>query len=399
MEKNPEKKEQEKEEQEKKEQEKKEPEEKEPEAKPQEKKEPVKTKLDNKINIKIPGSDRGYIADLPKDYPIRVPIDTSNFDNMSKFLSSSFNKALDTRIFNDNFEQIHAFNNSTLENQLRLSEEINELRRKLKNAVTELNEAKTDKQQKIETFEKVKSELTAKEKINHILSRISEDGRKKLLESSDFLGLFENSSKCDAVVISIDIRRSTELMLKARRPELFSKFITELSFKLSQVIITNFGIFDKFTGDGILAFFPKFYSGNEAMIRAIKAAKECHYIFNDHYNNSKDCFNVFIKDIGLGIGIDFGNVTLVNTQNELTVVGIPVVYACRFSGAKAGETILNQPAKEEIVNLCPTLVNITETEILIKNEGTAIAYNVTLNDAAFNIANPEWDKLTEEYKK
>jgi class 3 adenylate cyclase len=188
-------------------------------------------------------------------------------------------------------------------------------------------------------------------------------------------------------------------MLKARKPELFSKFITELSQKLSQVIISNFGIFDKFTGDGILAFFPKFYSGENAIIYALKSAQQCHLIFEEHYRNSRECFNVFIKDVGLGIGLDFGNVTLVNTQNELTVVGIPVVYACRFSGANAGETIINQPAKEEIFRLCSDYITIEETEIMIKNEGTALAYKISLNDAAFNIKPPDWDELTGRYKK
>lgn len=289
------------------------------------------------------------------------------------------------------------FLDSTLDNQLELADEINLLRRKLKNAAEELKDTQADKENGIAEFEKLKAELTAKEKINHILARISEEGRIKLLESESFQNLFKNSSKYDTVVVSIDIRRSTELMLKARSPELFSKFITELSFKLAQIIIANYGIFDKFTGDGILAFFPKFYSGNEACIRAVKASMECHLLFKEHYNNSKDCFNVFIKDVGLGIGIDYGNVTLVNTQSELTVVGIPVVYACRFSGAKAGETLLNQPAKEELMRLCPSTTSFYESEINIKNEGIALGYIVSLNETAFDISDPNWDELIEQY--
>jgi len=330
---------------------------------------------------------------------IKKGFDFTNFNSLSKYLTSDFNNVIKLNEFDTNidFNKINAFSNSSIENQLKLSDEINDLRRKLKNTVTELNEANTDKQQKVREFEELKQELTAKEKINHILSRISEDARQRLLSSHEFQALFENSSKCDTVVVSIDIRRSTELMLKARKPELFSRFITQLSFKLSQVIISNFGIFDKFTGDGILAFFPKFYSGNEAIIRAVKAAQECHSVFKEHYINSKDCFNVFIKDVGLGIGIDYGNVTLVNTQSELTVVGIPVVYACRFSGAKAGETLLNQPALEEIVTLCRKYITVTETEIFIKNEGTAIGYQVLLNDVAFDIKNPDWDELTAQF--
>ena len=71
------------------------------------------------------------------------------------------------------------------------------------------------------------------------------------------------------------------------------------------------------------------------------------------------------------------------------MVGIPVVYACRFSGANAGETIINQPAKEEIVRLCADYATIRETEIMIKNEGMALAYNIFLNDVAFKIEPPQ----------
>lgn len=288
--------------------------------------------------------------------------------------------------------------NPSLDKQLELEQEITELRKKLKSTFSELNEVASDKNAKITELNELKRELQSKEKINHILPRISEEARQKLLESEDFRELFQDAKSCDSVVISIDIRRSTELMLKARKPELFSKFITELSQKLSERIIQNFGIFDKFTGDGILAFFPKFYSGEEAIIRALKAAEECHLIFEEHYNSSRECFNVFIKDIGLGIGIDFGNVTLVNTRNELTVVGIPVVYACRMSGAKAGDTILNQPAKEEILKTCKQHVKIIETEINIKNEGIALAYKVEINESAYELSNPIWIE-TEELSK
>ncbi|UKJ06246.1 hypothetical protein [Solitalea lacus] len=88
------------------------------------------------------------------------------------------------------------------------------------------------------------------------------------------------------------------------------------------------------------------------------------------------------------IGIDYGNVTLVNTQSEPTVVGVPVVYACRFSGAKAGETLFNQPAMEEVMNICSEYATVSESSINIKNEGVAIGYNISLIQTAFNLADP-----------
>ena len=263
---------------------------------------------------------------------------------------------------------------TNFENQVKLEEEINNIKSKLSSTLKELKDEK-DKAKTTEELKILIDKLYSKEKINHIISRIHEEAKKRLFSDDDFKSMFDNGREYFSVVVSIDIRRSTELMLKARTPELFSKFITELSNKLSQIIINNYGIFDKFTGDGILAFFPKFYSGKNAILRALKAADECHLVFKEHYDKSRECFNVFIKDIGLGIGVDYGNVTLVNSSNELTVVGIPVVYACRMSGANAGETLLNQPAKEELLKHCQTNLKIYETDIQIKNEGTALAYS------------------------
>src|SRR5690606_4988561 len=102
--------------------------------------------------------------------------------------------------------------------------------------------------------------------------------------SNKFKSKFDHGNEVEAVVISIDIRRSTDLMLKAKSPTEYSDFITGLSQKLSQIIIQHLGIFDKFTGDGILAFFPKFYSGDYAILLALLAAEECHKVFKEHYS-------------------------------------------------------------------------------------------------------------------
>jgi hypothetical protein len=259
---------------------------------------------------------------------------------------------------------------------IRFEKEVSEAGEELLKKIEELEKEKNKTEESYEKIKEAYEKLMEMKRIQHIIYRVHPESEEKILSDKEFREQFDNEKEHDTVVISIDIRRSTELMLKAKEPKLFSKFITELSNKLSKIIIDNYGIFDKFTGDGILAFFPKFYSGEKAIVRALKAAQECHNIFNKHYADSKNSFNIVIKDVGLGIGIDYGNVTLVNTNNELTVVGIPVVYACRMSGAKAGDTLLNQPAKEELVKQYEDYLNIIETEIDIKNEGRALAYKV-----------------------
>lgn len=329
-------------------------------------------------------------------------------------LNDPFKKA---KSFNDTLENIRritdisqSINNPFFtERKIDLEYEITQLKRQLNETTSKLREKELEKKEEKLEKEKLQGlleELNTKQKINHILPRICEEAGEKLFTDEGFKEKFNNKHAYDTVVLSIDIRRSTELMLKARKPELFSKFITELSGKLSKVIIDNYGIFDKFTGDGILAFFPKFYSGGKAIVRALKASQECHQIFEQHYWDSRDCFNVFVKDVGLGIGVDYGNVTLVNTNNELTVVGIPVVYACRMSGAKAGETLLNQPAKEELVSQYKHNLKISEAEIDIKNEGKALAYKVEFvseidieDDFEWKVKNEGQEKETKSNNK
>lgn len=299
----------------------------------------------------------------------------------------------DHKIFIPNLQD-SIFSALNSHNQIKLIEDEATLKVRISKLTSELLKESADK----ENFQNKSKELTEQldelreiTRKNHVISRVSEFAGYKISTSSEFYDNFTDGKQEDTVVISIDIRRSTELMLKARTPKLFSEFITGLSFLLSDCIKTNLGIFDKFTGDGILAFFPKFYSGDQAIIRAYKAAEECHKLFTAHYSNSKSSFNVFIKDVGLGIGIDYGNVTLVNTSSELTVVGIPVVYACRFSGANAGNTLLNVPAKEELERLCSNQTTFSETELYIKNEGNALAYMAVVNPSVFDsLEEPDW---------
>jgi adenylate cyclase len=329
---------------------------------------------------------------------VKIPIDLIDIKeiNVNDILSKST-----VDFFNSHYANPPKLLTERLqEDKRKLQQDMFNLELELSQISKELAKATKDKENKdaqIESYNEKLNLLNKKQQIMHISTRITERAESKLLEDGNvFLDEFVDGRECDAVVVSIDIRRSTELMLKARTPKLYSLFITGLSRKLSQCIIDNLGIFDKFTGDGILAFFPDFYSGEDAILKAMKAANECHKIFQEHYRKHKDDFNVFIKDIGLGIGIDFGNVTLVNTSSELTVVGIPVVYACRFSGAPAGKTYLNNAAYTQITELCPDKISVNEYELHIKNEGIAEAYEVDVNPMAFVHINPPlWMQVAE----
>lgn len=284
--------------------------------------------------------------------------------------------------------------------QTKLGPQVGELETAIKQLKSEINQkAQALLEQSFDAKEKGKQiralrrnikALSEKQSLSHLLNRVGGDAREKLLSSPAFRALFDQDSPHYAFVLSIDIRRSTELMLKAREPKLYAEFIIALASQLRETILENYGIFDKFTGDGILAFFPDFYSGEDGGYFAIKAASDCHRIFAAHYEANKRCFISILKDIGLGIGVDYGQVQIVQIGGDFTVVGTPVVYACRMGGAEARHTYINQPAFEQLFEKYSAVFDFESREIEIKHEGATLAYNVELNGKPYSPALPEW---------
>ena len=275
-----------------------------------------------------------------------------------------------------------------------LENEIAVLQRQLESRIREIQQAKASEAQKATAVEQLKNterELSQKLELGFLLNRVNEDARGFLLKHPEFQARFLDGSTCEAFVMSVDIRRSTELMSKARRAQEFARFMTTLCRDLEGIITANYGVFDKFTGDGVLAFFPDFFSGDDAGYYAIHAADQCHKVFDERYKEFRSSFISVLTGVGLGIGIDYGPAHLVQMAGGLTVVGAPVVYACRMSGAPAGTTLLNQPGYEKISERFSSHCFFRETIIDIKNEGSTLAYEVQLNGKECRPSKPSWN--------
>jgi adenylate cyclase len=274
-----------------------------------------------------------------------------------------------------------------------LDDEVSQLRKEIEGKARELSSKSTalaaqqteiaDLKQKLARFDEI-------QKLNHLLTRVGPAGQQRLLESPDFRKEFARDTPADSYVLSIDIRRSTELMLKAREPKLYARFVLELAIKLRKTVLENFGVFDKFTGDGVLAFFPEFYAGRDAGLWAVRAALVCHAVFREHYDANRSSFHTVLRDIGLGIGLDFGSLAIVEIGGDLTVVGTPVVYACRMGGAPAGTTLVNHPAYERLFERHAEYCDFRETELDVKHEGKILAYAVTGSGKPLRANQPEW---------
>ncbi len=170
----------------------------------------------------------------------------------------------------------------------------------------------------------------------------------KLLDSEDFQKSFSTAEECNAFVVSVDIRRSTELMLKARSPQQFAHFITTLCTELETIVKDNYGVVDKFTGDGILAFFPEFFAGEDAGFYAIAVADRCHRIFREKYREFRNSFT----------------------------------------------SVLNKKISEQFSACC----SFQETELDIKHEGSMLAYEVRLYGKQYTPRVPTWVKLDGDHE-
>lgn len=277
-----------------------------------------------------------------------------------------------------------------------INNEIHELRRKIAEAKQELDGARQkgkQSQNKITELQALVDQLRIKEDLGFLLTRVNSKAQEKLLSDGEFREIFAEDRDCHAFVMSVDIRRSTELMLKARTPSAFADFISRLTQELYSCVVENHGVFDKFTGDGILCFFPDGFSGEDAPYSVVKAASECHDIFQRIYKANRGSFTSVLTGIGLGIGIDYGLVRLLRVAEGLTVVGVPVVYACRMSGANPGHTLINQPAYEVIGSKFGKHVALSETTLDIKHEGEVLAYDAKLSNERYEPALPSWCDL------
>jgi len=270
-----------------------------------------------------------------------------------------------------------------------------ELISKLKTTIDEKSATEAERkelEQNLKNLSEDYSKLQKQKDLRYLLDRVCIAAAERLLQDESLVKRFENAKRCNAFVLAIDIRRSTDLMLRGKTPQNYADFLNAVSGQLLTVIKDYYGVVDKFTGDGLLAYFPDFFTGQDAGYRTLAVAQACHSVFAQLYREARNSFTVTLKDVGLGIGIDYGEVHILRVTGELTVVGAPVVYACRLSGAPATHTYMNHSAVAQLNLRCPTVFSASEVDFDIKHEGQVLCQDVTLAHIRYEPALPDWVK-------
>jgi class 3 adenylate cyclase len=145
-------------------------------------------------------------------------------------------------------------------------------------------------------------------------------------------------------VMAADIRESTTLMKEAVRFERFALVMDKFVTSVRRGIRRSGGWFDKFTGDGLLAYWiVQSASPEEYEERFVQSAGDIAHtaqtlvelfhrrVLEDFRSNSRN----LSAGVGLSMGLDAGPGYLVKIADELTIVGSPVVGAVRMVTAAA----------------------------------------------------------------
>jgi class 3 adenylate cyclase len=145
-------------------------------------------------------------------------------------------------------------------------------------------------------------------------------------------------------VMAADIRESTTLMKEAIRFERFAFTMDKFVTAVRRGIGAPGGWFDKFTGDGFLAYWivqtaPEDVYHEQFVEAAGNIVHTAHtlidffhrLVLEDFRSNSRN----LSEGVGLSMGLDAGPGYLVQIGGELTVVGPPVVGAVRMVTAAA----------------------------------------------------------------
>ena len=168
-----------------------------------------------------------------------------------------------------------------------------------------------------------------------------EGGRAQLpRQSLDDLAT-RSAAAVEAIVVVGDLRLSSILLREAVQPALFARFIIGFTEAVRSLTAARDGWFDKFTGDGFIAFWLR--GGDET--GASRVPRFCQTVLpaaDALIANLRRNSRNFPVGVGLSLGIDAGPCQLVRVGDALTLVGAPIVGATRMvAGARARQTLVN----------------------------------------------------------
>lgn len=149
-------------------------------------------------------------------------------------------------------------------------------------------------------------------------------------------------------VLFADFRGFVRYTEQHTGPEVI-RTLNQIFQALSRVVFAHKGTFDKYLGDGLMAFYGAPVAGEDDAQRAVATAVEMQRLFADLLKDS----DIDMKGLGLGIGLHSGEAIVGNIGSEqvmdYTVVGDAVNVAKRLTDiAQSGQILFSQDTFQEL---------------------------------------------------
>lgn len=168
----------------------------------------------------------------------------------------------------------------------------------------------------------------------------------QLIEAAMEPSFMTEMSRSDTLVMVADIRRSQDLITYGMSPNMYREQIIGFLTEVRKILLEDYGIYDRFTGDGYIAYFNSFacrMGGRDYYEMALDACNRIQNFAEGYFDNwSRQIRKIPIEPIGLSIGIDCGIVDFKNIDDQLFAIGDACVWATRMCNAgKRGQVIFN----------------------------------------------------------
>jgi class 3 adenylate cyclase len=198
----------------------------------------------------------------------------------------------------------------------------------------------------------------------------------------------------NAVVMAADIRESTTLLRGAPTLRDFAVAVREMIDAAAELVRGEDGFFDKFLGDGFLAYWVSSDYGQEMLElegdrlgRHLLDAITLGLGMNDVFTSGLIELSRGIHGMGpmgFSVGLEVGEVGFFRVAGEWTIMGMPVVTASRLASAKknVGSTYIGEAARQLLDSgtsaaKLPTSLHLEHDPVSTKDPGgTLDAYRV-----------------------
>lgn len=186
----------------------------------------------------------------------------------------------------------------------------------------------------------------------------------------DFLKIL---SQNESLVLVADIRRSQDLITYSSNPDVYMDRMTGYISKAREIVVKYNGLYERSTGDGFVAYFNPLISESWAKSNMFRDMLKCSL---ELQNMSKGYFSEWssvlrkipTEHIGLSIGIDEGNISYREIDNQLFAIGDACVWATRMCDAgHAGEIVLNNIPSRKIEKLSDVEMSLQSRNCITKN--------------------------------